>query len=97
MEAISRHEGTSARELTELLDIRPSSLSEMPFPLGISGGYPAARDEKDARISHIWLTERGAPSIPAAQPDTAALQDALLQCLTPQETKELNPDLWEID
>ena len=39
MEAISRHEGTSARELTGY----PAVVVERnAFPLGISGGYPAA-------------------------------------------------------
>lgn len=60
MEAIARYEGTSARELTELLDIRPSSLSEMLSRLESQGDILRRRDEKDARISHIWLTEQGA-------------------------------------
>lgn len=53
MEAIARYEGTSARELTELLDVRPSSLSEMLSRLESQGDILRRRDEKDARISHI--------------------------------------------
>ena len=90
MEAISRHEGTSARELTELLDIRPSSLSEMLSRLESQGDIRRQRDEKDARISHIWLTERGRRQFQLHSQTRLPYQDALLQCLTPQETKELN-------
>lgn len=90
MEAISRHEGTSARELTELLDIRPSSLSEMLSRLESQGDIRRQRDEKDARISHIWLTEQGHRQFQQHSQTRLPYQDALLQCLTPQETKELN-------
>ena len=48
------------------------------------------RDEKDARISHIWLTEQGRRQFQQHSQTRLPYQDALLQCLTPQETKELN-------
>lgn len=90
MEAIARYEGTSARELTELLDIRPSSLSEMLSRLESQGDILRRRDEKDARISHIWLTEQGRQQIQRHNQTRLPYQNALLQCLTPQETRELN-------
>ena len=90
MEAIARYEGTSARELTELLDIRPSSLSEMLSRLESQGDILRRRDEKDARISHIWLTEQGRQQIQRHNQTRLPYQNALLQCLTPQETQELN-------
>ena len=90
MEAIARYEGTSARELTELLDIRPSSLSEMLSRLESQGDILRRRDEKDARISHIWLTEQGRQQIQRHNQTRLPYQNALLQCLTPQERRELN-------
>lgn len=46
-----------------MLDVRPSSLSEMLSRLESQGDILRRRDEKDARISHIWLTEQGRQQI----------------------------------
>ena len=90
METIAGHEGASARELTELLDIRPSSLSEMLSRLETQGDIRRQRDEKDARISRVWLTEQGQRRIKEQKENRHPYQKALLNCLSEQETQQLN-------
>ncbi len=51
--------GVSSRELCELLDIRPSSLSEMLSRAEAEGLLTRAADEEDRRVQHITLTAKG--------------------------------------
>ena len=51
--------GVSSRELCELLDVRPSSLSEMLTRAEADGLLARAVDEDDRRIQHITLSEKG--------------------------------------
>ena len=51
--------GVSSRELCELLDIRPSSLSEMLSRAEADGLLTRAVDEEDRRIQRITLSEKG--------------------------------------
>ena len=51
--------GVSSRELCELLDVRPSSLSEMLARAEADGLLTRAVDEEDRRIQRISLSEKG--------------------------------------
>ena len=51
--------GVSSRELCELLDVRPSSLSEMLARAEADGLLTRAVDEADRRIQRITLSEKG--------------------------------------
>ncbi|MDD3193076.1 MAG: MarR family transcriptional regulator [Oscillospiraceae bacterium] len=90
MDSIAQQEGASARELTELLDIRPSSLSEMLSKLESQGDIRRQRDEKDARISRVWLTEQGRQRLQQHRKSPLPYQSALMDCLTAEEIRELN-------
>ena len=51
--------GVSSRELCEILDVRPSSLSEMLTRAEAEGLVVRAVDEADRRIQRITLSEKG--------------------------------------
>lgn len=51
--------GVSSRELCELLDVRPSSLSEMLARAEADGLLTRAVDEEDRRVQRISLSEKG--------------------------------------
>ena len=51
--------GVSSRELCELLDVRPSSLSELLARAEADGLLTRAVDEADRRIQRITLSEKG--------------------------------------
>ena len=55
--------GVSSRELCELLDVRPSSLSEMLSRAEVDGLLIRAVDEEDRRIQRITLSEKGSKLI----------------------------------
>ncbi len=56
---LGENEGITSRELSELLDVRPSSLSEMISRLSDEGLIIRTADENDKRVSHISLSEKG--------------------------------------
>ena len=56
---IAENDGLSSGELCELLDVRPSSLSEMMEKMAARGFVEKTDDEADRRITRISLTELG--------------------------------------
>ena len=59
LHCVQMNPGVSSRELCELLDLRPSSLSEMLTRGEEEGLLIRAADEEDRRGQHIRLSERG--------------------------------------
>ena len=57
--SVHEHRGISGRELCELLDLRPSSLSEMLVRGEAEGLLTRTPDPEDRRVQHIALTEKG--------------------------------------
>lgn len=51
--------GTSSRELAQMMDVRPPSLSEWLDKLSENGEITRDRDENDKRIVRISLTDKG--------------------------------------
>ena len=66
--------GVSSRELCELLDVRPSSLSEMLARAEADGLLTRTADEADKRVQRITLTEKGSRLI--SELKTARDEDA---------------------
>lgn len=56
---LADNEGVSSRELAELLDIRPSSLTELLARLESEGFVVRAADNEDRRVTRVSLTEKG--------------------------------------
>lgn len=80
--------GVSSRELCELLDVRPSSLSEMLTRAEADGLLTRTVDENDRRIQRITLAEKGSRII--REMETARDRDAAKKtaCLTEEEKKQ---------
>ena len=80
--------GVSSRELCELLDIRPSSLSEMLSRAEADGLLTRAVDEEDRRIQRITLSEKGRRIIT----DMESVRDLdarkKTSCLTEEEKRQ---------
>ena len=80
--------GVSSRELCELLDVRPSSLSEMLARAEADGLLTRTADEADKRIQRIALTEKGSrliSELKAARDEDARKKTS---CLTEEEKKQ---------
>ena len=80
--------GVSSRELCELLDVRPSSLSEMLSRAEADGLLTRAVDEDDRRVQRITLSDKGSRLI--SEMEAARDQDAEKKtaCLTDEEKKQ---------
>ena len=80
--------GVSSRELCELLDVRPSSLSEMLSRAEADGLLTRAVDEADRRIQRITLSEKGRRIIT----DMESVRDLdarkKTSCLTEEEKRQ---------
>ena len=63
LECVAENSGVSSRELCEMLDVRPSSLSEMLVRAESEGWVTRAVDEEDRRIQRISLSEKGREAV----------------------------------
>ena len=59
LSVLADNEGASSRELAELLDIRPSSLTELLARLEGDGLVTRTADSDDRRITRVSLTDKG--------------------------------------
>lgn len=85
---LAGHGGASARELAELMDIRPSSLAELLAKLEKGGLIRRDRDENDLRVVRIHLEEAGHRKL-AEMESNAILADAFSDILTGKEKDTL--------
>lgn len=85
---ISENDGLSSGELCELLDMRPSSVSELTDKMTERGLIEKSQDEADKRISRIFLTELGkAQAVRISEVRTEAL-NSFSACFTDEEAAQ---------
>ena len=77
--------GVSSRELCELLDVRPSSLSEMLSRAEADGLLTRAVDEEDRRIQRITLSAKGSRLISEMEEARDRDAEKKTSCLTDEE------------
>ncbi len=84
---VAKNDGISSGELCEILDVRPSSLSEIANKMAERGLIEKKDAETDKRITLICLTELGkAQAEQIAKTRTEAVE-ALSACFTEDEAK----------
>ena len=84
---ISENDGISSGELCQLLDMRPSSISELSDRMAEKGLVEKKTDEADKRVSRIFLTELGkAQAERIAEVRTEAL-NSFSGCFTDEEAE----------
>lgn len=85
---VAKSDGLSSGELCELLDVRPSSLSEITDKMVQRGLLEKKDSDRDKRITVICLTELGkaqAEQIEASRSEAIA---ALSSCFTEDEARQ---------
>jgi len=87
MRLISANSGTSSHELAEMMDIRPSSLTEMLNKLEESGIVVRTRDEKDLRVVRVSITELGTEELKRHNEEKRQARDFLTEGLSEEEQK----------
>ena len=81
-------EGVSSRELAELLDIRPSSLTELLARAEKMGVVTRPPDESDKRVVRVKLSEEGAKAVSLAEERRRTHLEQMTACFTPEEHRQ---------
>ncbi|MCD8552421.1 MarR family transcriptional regulator [Seleniivibrio sp.] len=82
---IAENSGAKQSELSEILDMRPSSMTEMLVKLEQSGLIERRQDEKDQRVMRVYLSEKGEKALKASKAAIVEMSDALFGSLTEEE------------
>lgn len=86
---ISQNNGASQRDLAELMDIRPSSMTEMLLRMEQAGLITRKQDANDQRVMRIFLTEAGEKATEQSNTSTLDLTAALFNSLTTEEQTQM--------
>lgn len=87
MRIIAAHSSASSRELADMMDIRPSSLTEMLNKLEENGVVVRTRDEKDMRVVRVSISELGAEELKRHKEAKRQYIDILAEGLDEEEQK----------
>ena len=87
LQFISDYDGITAQQLANLMDIRPSSLTSRLRSLQQDGNIIKTRDEHDARIIHIHITEKGKAALSQRKSAKQTVAADFCDCLSPEEQK----------
>lgn len=85
LQILLKQDGITAGEMAEILDIRPSSLTEQLGRLEHHGLVERKRGEVDSRTVHIYITPKGKEEIVERIAQRNTKQSALIDCFTPEE------------
>lgn len=85
LEVLAGNSGVTSRELAELLDIRPSSLTELLNRLEGDGLISRSPDESDRRVSRVFLTEKGQEQADKMKADHEQRKARAAACFTAEE------------
>lgn len=70
IKVIAENEGVSQTELADCLSLRRASVTNALQRLERDGFIRRTQDEKDARVSRVWLTQRGREVVQQIDKDT---------------------------
>lgn len=82
---IAENEGAKQSELAEILDMRPSSMTEMLVKLEQSGLIERRQDENDQRVMRIHMAEKGEKALKVSKAAILEMSGALFGSLTEEE------------
>lgn len=85
MGLIYKNEGASAGDIARWMEIRPSSLSEMLVKLEEQGEIRREKDENDARVWRIYLSENGRAKIQRDGDEHQKRHEMIFACLDEDE------------
>lgn len=86
---VAENDGITQRELAEILDVRPSSLTAMVGKMEQFELIKRKQDEKDQRVMHIYITDKGKEIEVKSKDDIQKLADLLFENLSEEEIKNM--------
>ena len=88
LECVAQNNDVSSRELCEMMDIRPSSLSEMLSRAENEGWIIRTTDEEDRRVQHITLSAKGNEAVSQMREARKADYEKKTACFTEAEKEQ---------
>jgi len=88
LSVLADHDGATSRDLCELLDVRPSSLSELLGKMEEHGLLTRRTSEEDKRAARVLLTEEGKEAAAAVKEDMQERAAAFSACFTDEEAAQ---------
>ena len=85
---IAANDGLSSGDLCEILDVRPSSLSEITDKMVQRGLLEKKESAEDKRVTKIFLTELGKAQAEQIETSRTEAINALTSCFTEDEAKQ---------
>ena len=82
---IAAHDGINARDLANLLEIKPPSLTVKLNKLEADGNIVRRRDESDGRFTYIHITPKGYAAINKRDEEKKHMKQDFCDCLTEEE------------
>lgn len=96
MFALARKNGQSQKELAEQLDIKAATLTVMINRMEKNGMVRRETDEKDQRVTRIYLTERGVETLEVVRETLDRLEQQAIAGLSEEEIETLHSLLGRI-
>ncbi len=87
LKTVTETDGIRTSELAEMLDIRPSSLSEGLDKLEADGYVERRKNEEDMRIVHVHATEKTRKDFERIELENKEYYGKLSSCLTEEEAQ----------
>lgn len=94
---LSKHENISQRELANLAQIKPGSMTEILARMERDDLIRRKRDENDKRVIHVQLTKTGVELAKENHQRHERFCNMLFGTLNPEEKEEFNRLLLKID
>lgn len=82
--------GASSSELCELLDIRPSSLSELLVRVEKHEFIERKVSEADKRVTNVFLTEKGVSAVDQLEASRLKAEEEFSSCFTEEEKEQFS-------
>jgi DNA-binding MarR family transcriptional regulator len=93
---LSKEEDVTAGRISEFLDIKPSSVTQIIKKLEAAGTVERVKSEEDARVTFVRLTEKGWESIEDRGTISSSLKDELFRGFAEEELEKLDEYLSRI-
>lgn len=86
---VAENDGITQRELAEILDVRPSSLTAMVGKMEQFGFVERKQDDKDQRVMHIYITDSGREVETKSKSVIQELVDSIFKNLSDEEIEQM--------
>jgi DNA-binding MarR family transcriptional regulator len=93
---LSKEDGVTAGRISEFLDIKPSSVTQIIKKLELAGTVERVKSEDDARVTFVRLTETGHRSIKDRGDISSSLREELFKGFADDELEKLEEYLSRI-